>query len=175
MNTQCEIATRRIQMDFKNLRSLLLSNFQYLYCIWNDNIFIGLDINNSESSLTLWYCLLSYWKAFMFLSWFRAFLFLQNIVIVYLFLYTYMGYIGLQCFWSTAWWLPSGDWRGVFICADSYSIPSFGSWWKGFSWGAQFLTRGGERIVIIDCIWYTWIAGMSLYWLVFCSCLDYYL
>lgn len=158
-------------MNFKYLRSLLLSNCQYLYCIWNSNIFIGLDEYQQLWILRYLVILLGFLlESFDILLWSRAFFFWQNIVIAVLVLYTYMGYICLQCFWSTAWWLPSGDWRGVFICADSYSIPSFGSWWKGFSWGAQFLTGGGERIVITDRIWYTWIAGMSFYPLVVCSC-----
>lgn len=33
MNTQCEIATGIVQMNFKNLSSLLLSTCQYLYYI----------------------------------------------------------------------------------------------------------------------------------------------
>lgn len=168
MNTQCEIATWIIQMNFKNLRSLLLSNCQYLYCIWISNTFIGLDEYQHLCYLVTFLAFLL--ESFHILPWFRAFFFLQNTVIAVLVLYAYVGYIYVQCFWSTAWWLPSGDRRGVFICADSYCIPSFGSWWKGFSWGAQFLTGGGERIVITDCIWYTWIAGVSFYLFVFCSC-----
>lgn len=111
MNTQCVIATWIIQLNFKNLRSLLLSNCQYLYCIWDSNVFIGLDEYQQRWILCYLVILLGF-----FLESFHIFVMVQGIFLfaeychcstcsLYLHGIYLFPVLLVNCLMTLLWWL----------------------------------------------------------------------